>query len=159
MGGVRTFATDANRFVGRMLQLAHSAEGPKSTSGKKATVPVFVTENVTGDWAITGILTVCGFLCGSPVGKVYHSTATFSQDTATTFHGTYFGYQVQGTLSGSSVSFGFDNVPTPSVTVRSECAGTLTDTTMTLKCSEYVRPGSGSDFLLNGSRTDTVVKQ
>jgi serine/threonine protein kinase len=158
-GVVRTFAIDANRFAGRILRSAHSADDPSSTSGKRATERVSVVENVTGNWAITGILTVCGFLCGSPVGTVYHSTATFSQDTATTFHGTYFGYAIQGTLSGSSVSFGFDNVPTPSVTVRSECAGTLTGTTMTLKCSEYVRPKSGSDFLLNGSRTDTVVKK
>jgi hypothetical protein len=121
--------------------------------------PVPVAGRVTGDWAVTGILTVCGFLCGSPVGTVYHSTATFWQDTVTTFHGTYFGYPIQGTLSGSSVSFGFDNMPTPSVTVRSDCAGTRTGTTMTLKCSEYVRPKSGSDFLLNGSRTDTAVRQ
>jgi tRNA A-37 threonylcarbamoyl transferase component Bud32 len=118
-----------------------------------------VADDLTGEWNITGVLTVCGYLCGSPVGTVFHSTATFSQDTAATFHGTYFGYQILGTLSGGSISFGLDNVPIPADKHRGECSGTIDGKVMSLKCSEYVRSNSGLDFVLNGSRTDTVVKR
>jgi serine/threonine protein kinase len=120
---------------------------------------VSTPETLEGDWTVTGILTVCGFLCGSPVGTVYHSTATFSHDTPTTFHGTYFDHPIRGTVSGNEISFAFDNLHVQSLTNRGDCVGTIAGPVMTLKCSEYLKPGSGQDFLLNGSRTDTVAKQ
>jgi serine/threonine protein kinase len=135
-----------------------SADGTDPPGARTAVVSGAVPESLTGEWNVTGILTVCGFLCGSPVGTVFHSTAIFTQDTVTTFHGSYYGNSVKGTLSGSAISFGYDDVPKPPVTNRGDCTGTISGTTMTLKCSEYIRPDSSSAFELNGSRLDTVVK-
>ena len=150
-------AVDADR-VARLSGLVSSADGASLPTAKNARTSE-APENLTGDWNITGILMVCGSMCGSPVGTVYQSTATFTQDTVTTFHGTYFGNPVEGTLSGSALSFGFDRLPEPPLTRRGSCTGTIAGTVMTLNCSEYVKPDSRSDFQLNSSRLDTVVKK
>jgi serine/threonine protein kinase len=145
----------------------HESRASPPTS---ATVREAAVTDLTGEWEVTDLLTVCGFLCGSPLGTVYHEIATFSQDTVTTFHGTFFGRPVSGTVSGASVSFAWDNVSSPArngwdkvssptLTFRGNCVGTIAGSTMTLNCSSYIKPNAGSEFLLNGQGVDTLVKQ
>jgi serine/threonine protein kinase len=150
---------DASRFRGPLSTGTPIGVGSRLANGSEAIGTMAVTRDLTGNWTVTGILVICGFMCNSPVGTVLHSTAAFVQDTPTAFHGTYFDSPIQGTVSGSSISLGFDNLHVPAMIRRGNCTGTIAGTAMTLNCSEYLKPNADSVFLLNGTRTDTVVKQ
>jgi hypothetical protein len=108
--------------------------------------------SVAGAWDISGKLTVCAYLCGSPVGSIFTSTATFSQNAAGTLSGSYFGFPVTGTVTGSSVNFiyTYDTFAGPGQGV---CSGAATGIVMTLTCSEFITG------ILNGTREDTLTLQ
>ena len=148
-------ATGASRTLWSHPQIPAVSRQPAAVNARASNAAA----SLTGEWTITGILGVCGFLCGSPVGTVYHSTATLTQDSVTSFHGTYFGYPIKGEVSGTAIAFGFDSLPDPPLVRKGDCAGTIAGTVITVNCSEYLRPDSSSNFLLNGSRLDTVVKR
>ena len=141
-------------LLGGVLPAAESRSNQQQANGSETAVG-----NVSGEWHVTGILTVCGLLCDSPVGTVYQSTVSFSHDAPSTFHGTYFERPVRGTLVGNSVTFGYDGLVVDGLAARGNCFGTIAGHSMTLNCSEYLKPKSSPEFQLNGTRLDTVVKR
>jgi hypothetical protein len=112
--------------------------------------------DVSGVWNAIETVTECGFGCGSSVGTVHVYQMAFVQDSAVTFHGTWYEVPVRGSTNGTSIAFGFDDLTTYLGPAQGQCIGTVSGSTMDLACDEYILSSTG--LQLNGRGTVHATK-